>query len=85
MYGRTDGVTLWGDIVQEHRLFVEFVLRFPEGAPMRVKRVSSDRLRLADDLRRMGLLVLEDDDPLAVAHREILRAKRESARAPSGR
>jgi hypothetical protein len=82
---RTDRLTLSGDIVQEHRLFVEIELRFPEGVPMSVKRVSGDRQRLADKLRRAGLLVLEDYDPLAVAHREILRAKRESARrAPGG-
>jgi hypothetical protein len=32
-----------------------------------------------EELRRSGLRVLSDDDPLAVAHREIQRARRESA------
>lgn len=73
---RTDRATLWGDIVQEHPLFVEFSLQFPEGEPMRVKRVSGNREGLMDELRRTGLRVLEDDAPLAVAHREIQRAKR---------
>jgi hypothetical protein len=76
---RTDRATLWGDIVQEHRLFVEFTLQFAEGAPMIVKRLSSDRAGLMDELRRNGLRVLEDDAPLAVAHREIQRARREPA------
>jgi len=77
---RTDRATLWGDIVQEHRLFVEFTLQFAEGQPMRVQRVSGDREALMDELRRTGLRVLEDNAPLAVAHREIQRAKREPAR-----
>ena len=76
---RTDRTSLWGDIVQEHRLFVEFTLQFPEGEPMRVKPVTGGRKDLMEDLRRAGLRVLEDDDPLAVAHREIQRARRESA------
>jgi len=76
---RVDRASTWGDIVQEHRLFVEFSLRFSEGEPMRVKRVTGGREELMEDLRRAGLRVLEDDDPLAVAHREIQRARRESA------
>jgi len=76
---RTDRASMWGDIVQEHRLFVEFSLQFPEGEPMRVKRVTGGREDLMEELRRAGLHVLEDDDPLAVAHREIQRARRESA------
>jgi hypothetical protein len=76
---RTDRATLWGDIVQEQRPFVEFSLQFPEGGPMRVQRISGGREELMEELRRNGSRVLSDDDPLAVAHREILRAKRESA------
>lgn len=77
---RTDRASLWGDIVQEHRLFVEFSLQFPEGEPMRVRRVTGNRDELVDELRRSGLRVLEDDAPLALAHREIQRARRESPR-----
>jgi hypothetical protein len=76
---RVDRPSIWGDIVQEHRLFVELSLQFSEGEPMRVKRVTGGREELKDELRRAGLRVLEDDDPLAVAHREIQRARRESA------
>ena len=75
---RTDRATLWGDIVQEHRLFVEFSLQFPEGGPMRVKCITGDREELMEELRRNGSRVLSDDDPLAMAHREIQRARRES-------
>ncbi len=75
-----DRATTWGDIVQEHRLFVEFSLQFSDGEPMRVQRVTGGREELMEDLRRAGLRVLEDDEPLAVAHHEIQRARRESAR-----
>ena len=75
---RADRATLWGDIVQEHRPFVEFSLEFPKGAPMRVKRVRGSREELIEELRRNGLRVLSDDDPLALAHREIKRARGES-------
>jgi hypothetical protein len=78
---RVDRATLWGDIVQEHRLFVEFSLRFPEGEPMRATCVTGGRAELMEELRRDGLRVLEDDNPLAVAHREIQRARREPAAA----
>lgn len=81
---RVDRASTWGDIVQEHRLFVEFSLQFSppssEAEPMRVKRVTAGREELMEELRRAGLRVLEDDDPLAVAHHEIQRARRESNR-----
>ncbi len=75
---RTDRATLWGDIVQEHHLFVEFSLHFPEGEPMRAQRITGGREELMEELRRGGLRVLSDDDPLAIAHREIQRARREA-------
>jgi len=50
---------------------------FREGEPVNIERVSGDRLALVEELRRTGLRVLADDDPLAVAHREIKRARRE--------
>jgi len=77
---RVDPARSWGDIVHEHRLLVDFSLQFPAGEPMRVKRVTGDREDLREDLRRTGLRVLSDDDPLAVAHREIRRARGESGR-----
>ena len=54
------------------------MLQFSEGEPMRVKRVTGVREELMEDLRRAGLCVLEDDEPLAVAHREIRPTRRES-------
>ena len=80
---RVDRASTWGDIVHEHRVFVEFSLQFPEGEPMRVTRVTGGRENLMEELRRDGLRVLEDDHPLAVAHREIRRARRESASGSS--
>lgn len=75
---RTDRASLWGDVVHEHRLFVEFTLHFSEAEPMRVERTTGGREDLVEDLRRSGLRVLEDDAPLAVAHREIQRVRRGS-------
>lgn len=77
---RTDRVSLWGDVVGEHRLFVEYALTFPEHQPMAAERVTGDREALKDELRHNGLRVLEDDEALAVAHREIRRARQESRR-----
>ena len=82
---RTDRPSFWGDIVQEHRLFVEFSLQFPEDQEIPVKRVSGGREDVMEELRRAGLHVLSDDAPLAVAHREIQRARRSSrAGSPIG-
>ena len=77
---RVDAARSWGDIVHEHRLAVDFRLTFPEGEPLKIERVSGDRENLLEELRRDGLRVLQDDDPLAVAHREIKRARSERAR-----
>ena len=41
-------------------------------------RISGDREVLLEELRRDGLRVLQDDHPLAVAHREIRRARSDS-------
>jgi hypothetical protein len=60
-------------------------MTFREGEPLKVERVSGDRDALVEELRRAGLRVLSDDDPLAIAHREIKRAREEAGsrgRAP---
>jgi hypothetical protein len=75
---RTDHPRPWGDIVDERRLSMDVRLTFREGEPMRVERVSGDRGALVEELRGAGLRVLSDDDPLAIAHREIKRARREA-------
>ena len=77
---RVDAARSWGDLVDEHRLPVDFRLTFPEGGPLKVERVSGDREDLLEELRRDGLRVLQDDDPLAVAHREVKRARSERER-----
>lgn len=77
---RTSGHDPFGDIVREHELFVEYSLRFPPDGPLTAERVTGDRAALMDELRENGLRVLEDDEPLAVAHREVRRARRDSRR-----
>ena len=72
---RSDHATFLGDIVREHALFVDFRLTFRPGEPLQVQRESGTRDELRDDLRSRGAYVLNDEDPLAVAHREIKRAR----------
>lgn len=77
---RADAARSWGDIVAEHRLSVDFRLRFREGEPPEIERVTGGRDELMEELRDSGLRVLRDDDPLAMAHREIQRARAGSRR-----
>ena len=42
---------------------------------VKVERISGNREDLLEELRLQGLRVLQDDDPLAAAHREIKRAR----------
>jgi len=77
---RVEAARSWGDIVHEHRVPVDLRLTLPEGGPLRIERVSGDREQLLEELRREGLRVLGDDDPLAAAHREIRRAREGRAR-----
>lgn len=71
-----------GDIVREHGIFVDFQLTLEPGAPLHIERISGTREDLKDELRARGVYVLEDDEPLALAHRE-LRKARENARRGS--
>lgn len=75
---RNEAPAAWGDIVIEHPLFVDFELTFRPGEPLQVERVSGDRDALKRELRTGGAYVLDDDDPLATAHRT-LRLVRERA------
>ena len=70
---RTDRAFM-GDLVQEHTLWVEFRVGFRPGM-RQIERVSGTRADLMSELREHGLRVLRDDEPLAVAHREILVAR----------
>jgi hypothetical protein len=72
---RTGEPGLFGDIVTEHAVFVDFRLTFRPEAPTRVERTSGNRDELKAELRRRGVYVLEDDEPLAIAHREMKKAR----------
>jgi hypothetical protein len=73
---RAHGLTWHGDLVSEHRIFVEFVLTLRPGEPLQVERTTGTRDDLEADLRARGLYVLGEDDPLAVAHRALQQAQR---------
>ena len=72
---RTDRPSAWGDIVSEHTVFVDFRVTFRRGEPVQVERESGTREDLKRELRGRGLFVLEDTEPLAIAHRELARAR----------
>ena len=66
---------LFGDIVNEHGIFADFRLTFRPEEPVCVQRTSGTRDELKHELRTRGVYVLEDDEPLALAHREIQKAR----------
>lgn len=68
---RTDTPTTWGDIVSEHSLFVDFELTFRSGELLQIEHRSGTRDEFKQQLRARGAFVLEDDDPLATAHRSL--------------
>lgn len=72
---RSDRGSFLGDFVTEHKLFVDFKLTFRRGEPVRIERMSGTRDDFGDELRARGLYVLRDDEPLAMAHREIKRLR----------
>jgi len=57
------------DVVTEHAVPVSFRLTFRPGQPVRVERTSGTRHDLAVELLERGIHVLDDDEPLALAHR----------------
>lgn len=69
------------DLVREHTVHVDYTLRFRTGESVIAHRDSGTRDELRADLRHRGLHVLDDDEPLAVAHREIERARARRSRA----
>jgi hypothetical protein len=72
---RNETPAAWGDIVTEHAVFVDFNLTFRVGEPLQIQLVSGTREALQRELRAGGAYVLEDDDPLAVAHRTLRLAR----------
>ena len=67
------------DLVHEQKLWVEFQATFPAGR-RNIERLSGTRTDLMSELREQGLRVLRDDEPLAIAHREILAAQHNQER-----
>lgn len=82
---RTDRPSFLGDLVEEHALFVDFALTFPRNEPARVERTSGTRDELKRALSTRGVYVLEEDEPLAVAHREVKKAREVLERHSPGR
>lgn len=73
---RSDIPDVWGDIVREHGVFVDFRLTFRVSEPISIERESGSREQLQNELRARGVFVLLDDDPLAVAHKTLKLARR---------
>jgi hypothetical protein len=70
---RCDHARTWGDLVDERQLWVEFRATFSPGG-LHIERTSGTRDDLVTELRREGLRVIHDDEPLAIAHRELRAA-----------
>ena len=71
---RRDRVGMCGDLIDERQLWVEFRAAFtPDGR--QIERTSGTRDDLATELRQEGCRVMRDDEPLAIAHREIRAAR----------
>lgn len=79
---RCDRARMWGDLIDERQLWVEFSATFDPDGLRHIERTSGTRDDLVTELREEGLRVMRDDEPLAIAHREI-RAARDAM--PSGR
>lgn len=73
---------LFGDLVNEHALFVDFRLTFRGGEPIQIERTSGTRDELKSELGTRGVYVLRDDEPLALAHRELAAARRGREKKP---
>jgi hypothetical protein len=77
---RTEGGSGWlSDLVAEHRVFVDFTFTWQPGEPVHIRRTSGSRDDMKAELLARGLCVLGDDEPLAIAHREV-----EAARSRAG-
>lgn len=75
---RSDHPRVWGDLVNERRLWVEFRATYGTNHQRRIERTSGSREDLMAELRDEGVRVMRDDEPLAIAHFHV-RAAREAA------
>jgi hypothetical protein len=73
---RTDGGGWPSDLVAEHNVFVDFMFTWRPGEPLQIQRTSGSRDDMKAELRARGLCVLGDDEPLAIAHREVRETRR---------
>lgn len=87
MLVRSDYPRVWRDFVDERRLWVEFRATFATDQPRRIERTSGTRDDLVAELRGEGLRVMRDDEPLAIAHRQVRAARNAMAsrRVPTRR
>jgi hypothetical protein len=81
---RCDQPRMWGDLIDERRLWVEFRATFGPDEMRHIERTSGTRDDLVTELREEGLRVMRDEEPLAMAHREI-RAARDAMPVPRSR
>jgi hypothetical protein len=81
---RCDRPRMWGDLIEERQLWVEFRATFDPEGQRHIERTSGTRDDLLTELRQNGLRVMRDDEPLAIAHREI-RAARDAMPSPRSR
>jgi hypothetical protein len=72
---RCDHPGRWGDLIEERQLWVEFRATFDPDGQRHIERTSGTRDDLLTELRENGLRVMRDDEPLAIAHREIRAAR----------
>jgi hypothetical protein len=61
------------EVVKEHAVPVSFRLTLRPGEPVRIERTSGTRDDLELELLERGICVLDDDEPLALAHRALKR------------
>jgi hypothetical protein len=72
---RCDHPRMWGDLIEECQLWVEFRARSIWADSEHIERTSGTRDDLVTELRQDGLQVIRDDELLALAHREIRAAR----------
>jgi hypothetical protein len=72
---RCDRPRTWGDLIDERQLWVEFRATFDPDGLRHIERTSGTRDDLVTELREEGLRVMRDEEPLAMAHREIRAAR----------
>ena len=71
---RGDHRRMWGDLIEERQLWVEFRATFDPDV-RHIERTSGTRDDLVTELREDGHRVIRDDELLAIAHREIRAAR----------